>query len=263
MAIVMTLAGSQITPVTGYDYIAELTYGDDSIWWGSPELNAGTADYRTTGETQWDGYPDDGLETGWLHADLHVRGGAGGITWLNTNSEGAVAFDVSSAVRVDRVHLRAAVQAPALMLWRNTQVLFYRGNTLQERVLLAGFGVDRFGSGGTAEAMTTVQPARSDNDHVVVATDFRMAAPAGVWLDSYDVFSQIMINGSVGAEGTSGTQSSGLLRTSSTSLDMAVFGAAEPTKYSGEAFATAPLRTSGEVLDIEEEPELLGGSDLL
>lgn len=257
MAIVQYLSSSQITPITGYNYIAELQYGSNGEMYGPPELDAGTATSRKTKVVTWDGYPEDGIDTGWLGSGFGLKSGTAGLVWETLASGSALTYNVGTLSRISSITIRAAVQNQVAMLWRNAEVRFYNGATLREVVPLADFGADKEATpgGGIAEQLVLIQPAFSDSNRVTVGGEFKILSPAGVWLDSYDAFSQIFAFTGSGSGGS-------MLSGASSSLLEAepMTGAQSGVLPTGDVFATAPL-SSDELLEIETAPDVFQSDD--
>lgn len=255
MAVVCYLPSNQITQINGYNYIAELQFGSDGQMWGPPELDAGTANSRATGNAVWDGFPDDGIDSGWTGAAYGLKSGPGGLSLDSTDAVSPVTYDVGTISSIGSIAIRAAVQNQAAMLWQSALVRFYRGSTLQETVLLNNFGVDETQSGGIAQELVTVQPARTDNNRVEFFGMLRMEAPAGVWLDSYDTFTQFF-SFSGGRSGSS-MSSNSLLTDAKTSLTDW-----KPLAATGSP-ASSPVSSpfSDELLGVEQVPDMLQSPD--
>lgn len=252
MAIVSYLPSNQITQINGFNYIAELQYGSDGQIWGPPEVDAGTASSRATGWAVWDDNPDDGVDSGWINTGYELKSGVNGLSLTTAASAGPVKYSVGT-IGIGSIAIRAGVQNQAAMLWTSTIVQFYRGNTLQETVALNDFGVDKTQSWGIGQELVTIQPARTDNDRVEINGASRMVAPEGVYLDSYDTFSQIFAFGpGRGASGSSMSGNSLLTQTKSSFTDW------KPLSTTSTP-VSAPF--SDELLGVEQVPDMLQSPD--
>ena len=251
MAIVSYVHSGQIAPMSGYNYVAELQYGSDGQMYGPPELDAGTASNKITGNATWDGNPQDGIDSGWLTASYGLQAGTGGLTWDAGGSVGPLTYNVGTLTNISSIKIRAAVQNQAAMLWQDAVLKFYRGSTLQETVNLNSFGPDLTDSGGVAQDLVTIQPANTDNNRVEIVAGFRMIAPMGVYLDSYDAFSQIFSFSGRPRLNASGSGDS-LIEEPIVNLD---------AQASSDGLLPASSPFSDDLLGVEQSPDVLQSAD--
>ena len=250
MALVYYVPSNTITSITGYNYVADLQYGSDGQGWGAPELDAGTANSRVAENVTWDGNPDDGVDSGWLAACYTFQAGANGLTWVTSNAATQLKFGVGTVPSIKQITLRAAVQNEAAMLWRSPVVSFYNGSTLLEDVSLSDFGVDHtpIGSGTVGEEVVKITPGYSNTNRVTVSAQVRLTSPAGVYLDSYDIFSQVFAFVQSGRQGSSMLSGSG-----SDILDLAPAAQFDPRATVNQT-STAPF--SDELLSTDTVPDM-------
>jgi hypothetical protein len=253
MALVYYVPSNTITPITGYNYVADLQYGSDGQGLGAPELDAGTATSKVAENATWDGNPEDGVDSGWLAASYIFQAGTKGLTWGTNNAAAPLKYNVGTVPSLKQITLRAGVQNQAAMFWRSAVVKFYNGSTLRETVSLSDFGADyTSGNNGTiGEEVVRILPGYTDTNRATVSAQVRMTCPAGVYLDSYDAFSQVFAF--VGTR----QMSSMTAGSDSSSLEVAPITSVEQTVQ--DVPATTPF--SDQLLGVDTAPDMLQSGD--
>ena len=191
MAIVMTMDSNQISDLTGWDYSAQLSYGQNGDMYGPMEITTSTPDYNVQGDyMMWDENPYDGVDSGWRGASLSYDEHSV-LTW-GVNGQGSTR-PVAASDGIDYVDIRTAVKNQAAMLWSNAVVLFYKDGVITQQVWLGSFGVETMATPGVKDQITRITPINSNNDKVVVSGMVKLMAPEGSFPAEDGMFSQILI----------------------------------------------------------------------
>ena len=179
-----------MTEVSGWDYMAQLSYGQNGDMWGPREITVCGPNYETTGEyMMWDENPDDGVDSGWRQTGLSFDS-----TSLKWGLEGiGVTQDVVETDGIDYIDIRTVTKNQAAMLWKNAMVLFYKDGILTEQVDLGSFGSDTMDQPALDEQILRITPENSDNDKVLISGMVKLMAPEGAYPAEDEIFSQIMI----------------------------------------------------------------------
>lgn len=190
MAIVMTM-DSQGLELSGWNYMAQLGYGQNGDVWGPMEVSTTTPDYDENGaHLTWDENPYDGVDSGYLGAGLLYDENLG-MGW-HVDGQG-VNREIAQSDGIDYVDIRTVVKNQAAMLWKEAVILFYKDGVVTEQIELGSFGCDTMDAGGIEQQILRITPTNSDNDKFILGGMVRIMAPEGTYLNEDDVFSQIAI----------------------------------------------------------------------
>lgn len=177
---------------------AEAQVGSNGSYWGASELALSTSSSSTaTGRVMWDVDPDDGITTTWKDSSLSFHSGSqGSATWDPGTGSTSMTSTTGSTGPVQKVQIRSMVQAAAEVDWRSISVTFYKnGVATDSYTRTSGPSVDKSASSGGvfAEQILEVASDHTDNDAVVVAGEYRLLCPEGVYPDAGDLAAQVFV----------------------------------------------------------------------
>jgi hypothetical protein len=200
MATGSLTTNNSISTITGFCFYAEVLVGDDGGSGGPPEYDVGvSADNNTTGRTTWDGNYTNGFDSGWIPVELIIaaNGGAGGLSWaVDGGGSGTLTYGGVTYGALQKIEIRAAIQAPAEFLWRGIAVQFRKAGVVTDTYSLkTGPQVNQTGATPPVaeEQILTITPAAQDNDSATISGQIRMVNASTSQPPPTAMFGQIFV----------------------------------------------------------------------
>lgn len=200
MMSVTSWEGTTISSLSGFGIYAMAGIGDNGMPGGSSGLAVGTTVPKAAALVEWDGNPDDGIDSGWRNVEFSANiAGTDHISWA-LEGQAPLIYNGDALSSISQVTIRAAVlTGDVAMSWQDVLVGFYRNGQMIEQVDLSGSSpsVDQIGNDvwTPLESGVRITPSASDYDQVVITGQVRLQAAEGQYPGPGSIFGDIRIYG--------------------------------------------------------------------
>ncbi len=202
MASGSTVTNNFISTLSGFNTYAEMLVGSNNAPGGTAEFLIGaSATNNTTGRKLWDSDLTDGFDSGWVDVVLTMPATSGPSDVLLKVAGGNPETITYSGIiysAITRVRIRAGVQAPAKMSWRNISVIFFKNGIQTDSYsprTAPHVDTSTLNAPVALEQILTVTPSASDNDSVTIQGSVHLVCAGSSLPAEEDMFGDIFIDG--------------------------------------------------------------------